>query len=126
MAEKYESVLALMKQRPNGRIEVSDPELQTTLGKLAYRLPTYMSQIRRMSKLEVRGIREGRKVVAYELGALAPAPETQEATPVDVSAGVVEGTNVVSATDAPIETVLVPVTDAPAPVVAEEAEPVAQ
>lgn len=82
MAEKYERVLDLMRTKPDGRIEVNDPELLTLLGTLAYRIPTYISCIRRLSKLDVKGIREGRKVVAYQLVALTPdAPATEAAAP---------------------------------------------
>lgn len=70
--EKYLKVLELMKTK-GGKIEVSDPDLTALLGRVNYRLPTYMSFIRRKAKLEVTGIRIGRKVVAYELVALAPA-----------------------------------------------------
>lgn len=72
MARKYEKVLSLMKDK-GGRIEVADADLQATLGRLIYKTPGYMSCIRRYAKLEVRSIRDGRKVVAYELAALIPA-----------------------------------------------------
>lgn len=78
--EKYERVLELMKQK-GGKVSVTDADLTALLGRLIYRLPTYMSFIRRFAKLDVKGIREGRKVVAYELAALAAPVETPAAEP---------------------------------------------
>lgn len=83
--EKYLKVLDLMKSK-GGRVEITDPDLAALLGKVLYRLPTYMSRIRTSAHLDVVGVREGRKVVAYELGALVietPADEVEE-TPVAV------------------------------------------
>jgi hypothetical protein len=75
--QKYQRVLDLMKQK-GGKIAVTDPDLKALLGRLIYRLPTYISYIRRFANLEVTGIRNadpalgnGRKVVAYELAAVA-------------------------------------------------------
>jgi hypothetical protein len=75
--EKYERVLKLMQDK-GGKLAVDDPDLLALLGRLVYRLPTYMSYIRRFAHLEVTGIRNtdpargnGRKVVAYELVAVA-------------------------------------------------------
>lgn len=82
--EKHTKVLELMQSKPGGRVELTDPELQSLLGRLVYRVATYMSCIRRLNKLEVRAIRTGRKVVAYELVALADAnkpPAPSEDTP---------------------------------------------
>jgi hypothetical protein len=69
--EKFERVLDLMK-RKGGTIELSDPELQSLLGRLIYRVSVYISFIRRFSMLEVKSIREGRKVVAYSLVEVNP------------------------------------------------------
>lgn len=76
--EKYLKVLELMKTK-GGKVEATDPDLTALLGgpvgqtgSVLYRLPTYMSFIRKFAKLEVTGIRNGRKVVAYELVAVAP------------------------------------------------------
>ncbi len=87
--QKYEHVLKLM-QTKGGKLEVADPDLVTLLGDVYYRLPTYISYIRRFAHLEVNGIRNadpakgnGRKVVAYELVAVAP-----EQTPVTAPSNV--------------------------------------
>ncbi len=84
--EKYEKVLGLMMTK-GGKVSVDDADLATLLERetpeetfkegdarrtsLLYRLPTYISFIRKYAKLEIDGIRVGRKVVAYELTALA-------------------------------------------------------
>jgi len=83
--EKYEKVLKLMQDK-GGRVAVNDADLSNLLGRLAYRIPTYMSQIRRQAKLEVKNIREGRKVVAYELAALAPTTDCVSAQPAETPA----------------------------------------
>jgi hypothetical protein len=70
MAMKYEKVLELMKTK-GGRVDINDPELATVLGD--YKVVGAMSDIRRLAKLEVRTIREGRKAVGYELVATTPA-----------------------------------------------------
>jgi hypothetical protein len=82
MARKYEKVLELMKNK-NGRVSVDDAELLTLLGRLKYRMASYMSGIRRRAKLDVRAVRDGRKVVAYELSALTDTntPVTTEEAP---------------------------------------------
>lgn len=87
--QKYERVLELMKSK-GGTIAVDDPELVDLLksdrgarGEVLYRLPTYISFIRRFAHIDVKGKRQGRKVVAYELVAMAPAdsaPATSEPT----------------------------------------------
>jgi hypothetical protein len=99
--EKYEKVLELMKAK-GGKVSVDDAELAVLLERetpeetfkegdarrtsLLYRLPTYISFIRKYAKLEINGIRTGRKVVAYELAALATAEpiEDVEETPAAV------------------------------------------
>lgn len=76
--EKYEKVLNLMRSK-GGRVELTDPELLTLLerenGKknLTYRISAYMWSIRKIAHLDVRSIRQGRKVVAYELESMIPA-----------------------------------------------------
>jgi hypothetical protein len=62
---------------------LSDPELQAILGRLMYRVASYMSNIRRRAGLEVRAVRDGRKVVAYEL--VAATPSAVHASPADAS-----------------------------------------
>lgn len=81
MAEKYEKVLKLMQSKPDGIIRKDDKQLVELLGeKLAsYRIPMYMSNIRKKANLDIKGIREKRKVVAYQLVATATA--TPEPTP---------------------------------------------
>lgn len=81
--QKYEKVLKLM-QTKGGRLEVDDPDLNALLGEVAYRLPTFIWCIRKYAHLEVRGIRTGRKVVTYELVAVAPPDETPQPAPVNV------------------------------------------
>ena len=70
--EKYEKVLDLLRQK--GRLRVDDADLVALLSRdadqksnLVYRVTAYMSYIRRFAKLEVKALREGRKVWAYEL-----------------------------------------------------------
>lgn len=77
MAMKYTRVLELMKSK-GGRVEINDPELATALGD--YKAVGAMSDIRRLAKLEVRTIREGRKAVAYELVASVPAAVAETLT----------------------------------------------
>jgi len=84
MARKFTKVLALMQEN-NGRIDLDDPRLHAILGRLMYRVASYMSNIRRRAGLEVLAVRNGRKVVAYELAAVvAPAPAVASA-PADAS-----------------------------------------
>lgn len=82
--EKYEKVLELMKSK-GGRLTVEDSDLLVILSRdeeqkknLAYRLTTYMSYIRRFAKLEVKALRTGRKVWAYEL--IATGPNTYQSS----------------------------------------------
>lgn len=77
MARKFSKVLALMEQK-GGRIDANDPELDALLGPLMYRKASYFSSIRRRAGLEVMAIRNGRKVVAYELTATAAASPAAE------------------------------------------------
>ena len=76
MARKYTKVLELM-QAKGGRVEIADEDLTALLGRLMYRLASYMSSIRRRAKLEVKAVRDGRKVVAYEL--VAAVVDTDDA-----------------------------------------------
>ena len=85
MARKYTKVLALMQEK-GGRIEVADPELNALLGRLIYKLAGYMSNIRRRAKLEVKAVRQGRKVVAYELVAATPVETTPAEQPAATTA----------------------------------------
>ena len=77
MAMKYTKVLELMKAN-GGRVNVDDAKLLEILGD--YKAVGAMSDIRRLAKLEVRTIREGRKAVAYEL--VAAAQTLTETAPV--------------------------------------------
>ena len=78
MARKFTKVLALMQSK-GGRLEANDTDLATLLGPLLYRKASYFSNIRRRAGLEVKAVRVGRNVVAYELVAvLSPAPESTD------------------------------------------------
>lgn len=89
--ELYEKVLKLMQTKPNGKIDVNDPELVTLLGDTHYRLPTYISFIRKKAKLDVDAIRglveekdgqtttNNRKVTAYQLVAVAATEQPEAA-----------------------------------------------
>ena len=79
-------------------VEVNDPKLAEILSKggkvhanTLYRLPTQISGIRRVEKLEVVAIRTGKTVIAYEFPALqalatpvVTAPSVQEPVAVGV------------------------------------------
>ena len=83
MARKFTKVLSLMQSK-GGRLDINDADLVALLGDgedgLMYRVASYFSNIRRRAGLEVRAIRNGRKVVAYELVA-AVAPTSDSAAP---------------------------------------------
>jgi hypothetical protein len=81
--EKYEKVLKLMQSKPDGIVRLDDKDLKKLLGdRLAsYRIPMYMSNIRKKTHLDVTGIREGRKVVAYQLAAVAAPTESATIPP---------------------------------------------
>lgn len=85
MARKFTKVLTLM-QAKGGRIELNDADLVALLGEdrsqggLMYRVASYFSNIRRRAGLDVRAVRNGRKVVAYELVAVVPTA-TESADP---------------------------------------------
>lgn len=85
----YQTVLNLAKTK-QGVLSVSDPDLVAALvsnGKsTAYRLPTYVWEIRTKAGITVTPIRQGKTVIAYEfpaLKALAGVSETVE--PVEVA-----------------------------------------
>jgi hypothetical protein len=85
--QKYEHVLKLMQQKGGG-VDVNDPDLVALLGDLPHKLPTYIWYIRSVAHLEVKGIRNtdpvkgnGRKVVRYELVAVASPETTATASP---------------------------------------------
>lgn len=65
----FHKILELAKEK-GGRVEVTDPalsDIMTQNGKdTMYRLPTQMSGIRRVEKIEVVAIRKGKKVIAYD------------------------------------------------------------
>lgn len=85
-----------LAQAQGGTLAVDDPKLKdimTQNGKdTMYRLPTQMSGIRRVEKLEVLAVRKGKKVVSYtfpvflaadpaRVAALAAATQTENAAP---------------------------------------------
>lgn len=72
MERKYAKIIKLMESK-GGRVEVSDPDLAAILGAALYRVASYIWDIKHYAGLEVKAIRNGRKVVAYELVALSPA-----------------------------------------------------
>lgn len=72
----YVHVLELMKKN-GGRVDLDNTELIGLVGDTMYRVAGYIYDIRKYAKLEVRAIRNGRKVVAYELVASSPAPVTE-------------------------------------------------
>jgi hypothetical protein len=72
MERKYAKIIKLMESK-GGRVEVTDPDLSAILGKALYRVASYIWDIKHYAGLDVKAIRNGRKVVAYELVAIAPA-----------------------------------------------------
>ena len=80
--------VAALAQRLGGVLPVNDPTLAVVMsasrGKdTLYRLPTQMYAIRKHLKLEVKAVRVGRKVVAYEFpafiaGNIPVTEQTQE------------------------------------------------
>ncbi len=80
----YTHVLDIMKKN-GGSVALDNPDLAKLLesnksGKSTmYRVAGYIYDIRKYAKLDVKAIRKGRKVVAYELVALSPASETAPA-----------------------------------------------
>jgi hypothetical protein len=72
MERKYAKIIKLMESK-GGRVEVSDPDLAVILGDALYRVASYIWDIKHYAGLDVKAIRNGRKVVAYELTALSPA-----------------------------------------------------
>jgi hypothetical protein len=81
----YQELINIAKAN-GGRIELASPEVQAFLGVTpktpkgrAYRLPSYIWDIKHYASLDVKAERKGRLVVAYVLPALvaleAPASE---------------------------------------------------
>lgn len=77
MERKFVKVIKLMESK-GGRVDVTDPDLKDILGDALYRVASYIWDIKHYAGLEVKAVRNGRKVVAYELVA-AVAPTTDEA-----------------------------------------------
>lgn len=81
----YTHVLDLMKKN-GGRVDLDSPELAKILTNeknsksTMYRVAGYIYDIRKYAKLDVKAIRNGRKVVAYELVALATEPAEASAS----------------------------------------------
>lgn len=84
MERKFAKIIKLMESK-GGRVEVTDPDLDAILGKALYRVASYIWDIKHYAGLEVKAIRTGRKVVAYELVATASAPAEQAAPAADDS-----------------------------------------
>lgn len=80
----YTHVLEIMKKN-GGKVALDNPDLVKLLesnksGKSTmYRVAGYIYDIRKYAKLDVKALRNGRKVVAYELVALSPANDTATA-----------------------------------------------
>lgn len=84
MVRKFQKVLNVMQSK-GGRVELNDPDMLAVMGGLTEKhVPSLMWRIRTHAGLEVRGIRNGRKVVAYELVALAK-DATTEVEPAEVT-----------------------------------------
>jgi hypothetical protein len=73
MERKFAKIIKLMESK-GGRVEVTDPDLKDILGDALYRVASYIWDIKHYAGLDVKAIRAGRKVVAYELVATASAP----------------------------------------------------
>jgi hypothetical protein len=57
--------------RNNGVIALDNPDVQKILANgTAYRLPSYIWDIKHYSQLEVTAVRQNRKIIAYELPAI--------------------------------------------------------
>jgi len=72
----YHQLMQLCKQK-GGRLDMTDADMLTLIGG-ENRAATQFSAIRRYEKMTVNAVRDGRKVVAYEIPAyqiLAAAPE---------------------------------------------------
>lgn len=81
MERKYAKIIKLMESK-GGRVEVTDPDLATILGAALYRVASYIWDIKHYAGLDVKAVRVGRKVVAYELTAIAvPATTAAPAVP---------------------------------------------
>lgn len=90
---KYKQLIALAKTT-NGILMVDHPDVLTILDGTLYRLPTQMWCIKTKAGLEVRPVRQGRKIIAYEIPALAwsaqPAVDPATLTPVGAFTPVAE------------------------------------
>jgi len=70
------SVILDIARANNGVVRVDDPALLTALGETAYRLPTYIGDIRRKEGMTVDVIKSGRVVSAYVFSALSDGAGT--------------------------------------------------
>ena len=79
MGRKFLKVLALMESK-GGKIAIGDPDFLAVLGPDAGLPAAYITDIRKRGHRAVKGIRVGRKVVAYELvGSTVPAVASTDA-----------------------------------------------
>lgn len=98
---KFQKMLDIAK-RYNGVLTVDNPELVTLLANgTGYRLASYIWDIKHYAGLTVTAVRQGRKILAYEIPALkhvvTETTETTETTEVVIEAPVtVEAPTVVS------------------------------
>lgn len=89
MGRKFLKVLALMESK-GGKIAIGDPDFLAVLGPDAGLPAAYITDIRKRGHRAVKGIRVGRKVVAYEL-------VSSSAAPTDASTVVAPATDVATA-----------------------------
>lgn len=93
---KFQKMLDIAK-RYNGVLTVDNPELVTLLADgTSYRLASYIWDIKHYAGLTVTAVRQGRKILAYEIPALKHVvTETTETT--ETTEAVIEEPAVVSA-----------------------------
>lgn len=74
----YHKLMEIAKQT-GGQIRLGDADVQAVMtgpngDSTMYRMPTQIWAIRTKAGLEVKAIRQGRKIIAYEIPALAVTP----------------------------------------------------
>lgn len=85
---KYVKMLDIAKKY-NGVLTVDNPELLALLSNgTGYRLASYIWDIKHYAGLSVTAVRQGRKILAYEIPALKFVAEVTAAVPVTENAAV--------------------------------------